>query len=74
MTKPKHVEISIAQLAEIVGGAGDPWNTLTNQEAHCIFPPNPNSIDEPSSAIVGRIVGCQSRGVLTKDKALDLLR
>jgi hypothetical protein len=74
MTKPTtDVDISIAELADVAGGA-DPWSTLTNREAHCIFPPNPNSIDEPGSAIASRIVDCQARGVLTKDKALDLLR
>lgn len=73
MNKPMHVEIALSELAEVAGGA-DPWNTLTNKEAHCIFPPNPNSIDEPSSAIADRVVDCQARGVLSKDKALDLLR
>jgi hypothetical protein len=75
MTKPTHIDISIAELAEVSGAAAaDPWSTLTNQQAHCIFPPNPNSLDEPSSAVANRVVDCQARGVLSKDKALDLLR
>jgi len=73
MNKPTHVEVSIAELAVVAGGA-DPWNTLTDREAHCIFPPNPHSLEEPSSAIADRVVDCQGRGVLSKDKALDLLR
>jgi hypothetical protein len=73
MNKSTRVEISIAELAKVAGGA-DPWNTLTDREAHCIFPPNSNSLEEPSSAVADRVVGCQARGVLSKDKALDLLR
>jgi hypothetical protein len=74
MTTTTKNDISTTELAGVAGGAADPWSTLTNREAHCIFPPNPNSIEEPSSAIADRVVDCQARGVLTKDKALDLLR